>query len=146
MVSMKQMILVFSKHSWKKPISFSNWLVQPWSGRLVLTKGKCPNICPFNNLRTHCIQHDPKAGAVLILLRNSKVENLQQLCNELCFISVSNCKRVQKWIYSYWSEKSWLKKRSHNTGWIFDQLKNNWLDTLFNILNFLLCSHENFNG
>ena len=67
---------------------------------------------------------------VLILLRNSKVENLQQLCSELGFISVSNCKRVQKWIYSYWSEKPWLKKCSHNTGWIFDQLKNNWL---FNI-------------
>ena len=32
---------------------------------------------------------------VLILLRNSKVENLQQLCNELGFISVSNYKRVQ---------------------------------------------------
>ena len=31
----------------------------------------------------------------LILLRNSKVENLQQLCNELGFISVSNYKRVQ---------------------------------------------------
>ena len=32
----------FIKTSWKKPISFSKWAVQPWSGRPVLTFGKRP--------------------------------------------------------------------------------------------------------
>ena len=32
----------FSKNSWKKPILFSNWLVEQWSGRPVLSNGKRP--------------------------------------------------------------------------------------------------------
>ena len=35
--------LVFQQNSWRKPISFSNWLVRQWSGRPVLTNGKRPN-------------------------------------------------------------------------------------------------------
>ena len=37
----------FSKNSWKKPISFSNWVVEQWSGRVVLTNEKrpCLNSC-----------------------------------------------------------------------------------------------------
>ena len=46
----------FSKTSWKKPISFSNRLVGPWSGRPVLTNGKYSKmnnfgekgLCPLN--------------------------------------------------------------------------------------------------
>ena len=34
--------MVFSKDSWKKPISFSNWPVGQWFGPPVLTNGKRP--------------------------------------------------------------------------------------------------------
>ena len=40
------MVFNFSTNSLKKPISFANWLVRPWSGKPVLTlSGKRPKSC-----------------------------------------------------------------------------------------------------
>ena len=50
----------FCKNSWGKPISISKWLVRPWSGRPILSFGKCPMIAPtpilFQNFHFNLFQ------------------------------------------------------------------------------------------